>query len=198
MVSYTPEQLQQALQKCESEPIHQIGQIQPHGALLVVTADAAARVVQASANLSRFLPCAAEHALGRPFAELCGAKAAEQLQSLAATALSRNTASGKLAVASGSSSAELQAHVYLSNGGIAVELMAEQADNQETRLAELLLQMQDALLQIGTDREYLHYFDQVAILVRTLCGYDSVMIYRFDSEWNGEVISQSRIETAPS
>ncbi|OAI24470.1 EAL domain-containing protein [Methylomonas koyamae] len=198
MVSYTPEQLQQALQKCESEPIHQIGQIQPHGALLVVTADAAARVVQASANLSRFLPCAAEYALGRPFAELCGAKAAEQLQSLAATALSRNTASGKLAVASGSSSAELQAHVYLSNGGIAVELMAEQADNQETRLAELLLQMQDALLQIGTDREYLHYFDQVAILVRTLCGYDSVMIYRFDSEWNGEVISQSRIETAPS
>ncbi|WP_157199569.1 GAF domain-containing protein [Methylomonas koyamae] len=198
MVSFSPEQLEQALQKCAAEPIHQIGQIQPHGALLVVTADAGAQVVQASANLSRFLPCSAEQALGRPFADLCGGKAAEQLQALAEIARSRNSASGKLAVAIGGALAELQAHVYLCNGGIAVELMADQAENPEARLAELLLQMQDALLQIDTDREYLHYFDQVAILVRTLCGYDSVMVYRFDSEWNGEVVSQSRIETAPS
>ncbi len=198
MTNITREQLEQALQKCESEPIHQIGQIQPHGVLLVVDSASALQIVQVSVNLDRFFDLSAECALGRSFADLFGARAAEQLQALAETARSRNSAAGKLTIAAAGASIELQAHVYLSNAGFAVELMADQTDHKETRLAELLLQMQDALLQIDTDREYLRYFDQVAILVRTLCGYDSVMVYRFDSEWNGEVISQSRIETAPS
>jgi len=198
MTSITREEFEQALQKCESEPIHQIGQIQPHGVLLVVDAQPTMQIIQVSANLDSFFDSTAQQALGRPFAALCGHRASEQLQALAETARHRNTASGKLTVAVGGTTTELQAHVYRSNGGFAVELMVEQADHQVTRLAELLLQMQDALLQVDTDREYLRYFDQVAILVRTLCGYDSVMIYRFDSEWNGEVICQSRIETAPS
>ncbi|WFP51852.1 EAL domain-containing protein [Methylomonas sp. EFPC3] len=198
MTNITREQLEQALQKCASEPIHQIGRIQPHGVLLVLDPASALQIVQASVNLDQIFEVSAEQALGLTFADLGGARAAEQLQALTEVALGRDTAAGKLSMVVAGASRELQAHVYLSNGGFAVELMADQTDHKETRLAELLLQMQDVLLHIDTDREYLRYFDQVAILVRTLCGYDSVMVYRFDSEWNGEVISQSRIETAPS
>lgn len=198
MTSISREQLEEALQKCESEPIHQIGQIQPHGALLVVGLDSEMQIVQVSANLDRFFARSAEQILGLPFAKLCGDRAAEQLLALADSVRARNTASGKLNVVVAGSPMELEAHVYPCNGGLAVELMADSGERQETLLAELLLQMQHALLQADNDCEYQRYFDQVAILVRTLCGYDSVMIYRFDSEWNGEVISQSRIEAAPS
>jgi len=38
--------------------------------------------------------------------------------------------------------------------------------------------------------------DALAREVRQLTGYDRVMVYRFDAEWNGEVVAEARLEEA--
>ena len=65
----TPEQIKVALARCETEAIHRIGLIQPHGAMLVLAADEAQTILQVSSNLSRFFPLAPEQVLMKGLAE---------------------------------------------------------------------------------------------------------------------------------
>lgn len=58
------------------------------------------------------------------------------------------------------------------------------------------MHMQNSLLAIESGTETTGYFEQVTGLVQALTGYDSVMVYRFEANWDGEVIAQSRIEAA--
>ncbi|OAI01161.1 EAL domain-containing protein [Methylomonas methanica] len=190
--------LQQALEKCASEPIHQIGQIQPHGALLVLSAEHPYTVLQASANFSEFFTELTGNVCGKPLQALVGDKIAEQIQQMFQVAQSKNTAAGKLSIPQRHASLDLQAHVYLSDGLYVLELVPDHDADQEGRLSELLMQMQESLLQYDANSDFSHYFDDVAVLVRRMSGYDSVMIYRFDSNWNGQVISQNSVDHAPS
>jgi PAS domain S-box-containing protein len=77
-----------------------------------------------------------------------------------------------------------------------LELEHDEGSHEEGRLAQLLLEMQKKQLFFESDTS--QYLQDIATLVRNLTGYDSVMVYRFDADWNGEVITQSRVETAPS
>jgi light-regulated signal transduction histidine kinase (bacteriophytochrome) len=61
-----------------------------------------------------------------------------------------------------------------------------------------MLDIQQTLLSTEKNADTSHYFDRIVELVRELTGYDSVMTFRFDSNWDGEVISQSRAEHSPS
>ncbi|HBZ07270.1 MAG TPA: hypothetical protein DEP03_13125, partial [Massilia sp.] len=58
------------LSSCDKEPIRTPGSIQPHGFML--TLSPALQVLQASANLSRWLGVDAAAAGGRPLAEVIG------------------------------------------------------------------------------------------------------------------------------
>lgn len=62
----TNEAFEQALRDCAAEPIHLIGQVQPHAALLSFESDGGQRVMQASSNLAAILGRDASEVLGRP------------------------------------------------------------------------------------------------------------------------------------
>ena len=66
------------LTNCDREPIHVIGGVQPHGALLVVEAGAAQHVLQASANAGDILATTST-VVGASLADLVGAEAAATL-----------------------------------------------------------------------------------------------------------------------
>ena len=55
MTVLNQEHLEQALKLCASEPIHQLGHIQPHGAVLVLSAEPQFTIVQASDNIHDFI-----------------------------------------------------------------------------------------------------------------------------------------------
>ncbi|OQW78646.1 MAG: hypothetical protein BVN35_03015 [Proteobacteria bacterium ST_bin11] len=190
--------IQIALQKCAAEPIHQIGQIQSHGALLVLSADPPYNVLQASANFRQFFVELIDDVCGKPLQDLFGEQNALQVELLFQVAQRKNTATGKLSIPQRQCMLELQAHAYISDGLNVLELVPDRDADQEGRLSEFLAQMQESLLRYDTDSDYSRYFEEVAVLVRRLSGYDSVIIYRFDSHWNGQVISQNSVEQAPS
>jgi PAS domain S-box-containing protein len=188
--------LEQALQVCATEPIHQISNIQSHGATLVLSADSLRTVLQASANISGFIDFPAGSALGKSLAELIGMASALHIEQLIQDANRQNTATGLVSVSRQQIAVDLDVHVYSAGHFWVLELCNDDGLPKRENLGELLMHMQNSLLVVESDTT--HYFEQVTELVQALTGYDNVIAYRFDANWNGEVIAQSRIETAPS
>jgi len=198
MSNVIKEGLEQALQICAAEPIHQIGNIQPHGAALVLSADSLRTVLQASTNIDQFMDLPAGGALGKPLAELMGEASALQVEQLLQNAQAHKTATGLVSTTYQKIAVELDAYLYSSDEFWVLELCQDGGLPKTEKLGELLMQTQESLLAIESNTETTRYFEQITLLVQALTGYDSVMIYRFESNWDGEVIAQSRIETATS
>ncbi|MDP9431236.1 MAG: SpoIIE family protein phosphatase [Actinomycetota bacterium] len=169
----SPAELQRALARCADEPIAVPGAIQPHGALLAVrVADLV--VLQASANVTSLLGL--RDPVGRTLPELV-----EQL--------SADVVGGDLA--------ELNP--------LALALPAGAFDAVLHRTGELLLvELEPAArdeapwyrsvpsaLQRLQDAETLERFTEVLVReVAAVTGFDRVMVYRFDRDWNGEVVAE--------
>ncbi|MDP9428396.1 MAG: GAF domain-containing protein, partial [Actinomycetota bacterium] len=168
-----------ALQGCADEAIAVPGAIQPHGALLAVTEPDLA-VVVASANA----------------AEVLGAQPASLADVLAPADLERLRAglAGDLAdlnpLRATVAGAELDLVVHRSDGLLFTEWEplagAEQAGAAWHRRLPQVLQR----LSAGGTLEKLTA--ALARDVRALTGFDRVMVYRFDPEWNGEVVAEDR------
>jgi diguanylate cyclase (GGDEF)-like protein/PAS domain S-box-containing protein len=198
MSNFSPQEIEQALRECATEPIHQIGEIQPHGALLVLSADPQHRVLQSSDNLANFFAISSDQANGKPLALLFDEPSTMQIEQLIQKLGDKNTITGKVNIIQKQSSHDLQAHLYTSEGLLVLELEHDQDTQTEGDLARLLLDIQQTLLSIENDGDTSHYCDRIVEHVHELTGYDSVMAYRFDSNWDGEVISQSHVEDTPS
>ncbi|MBS1140592.1 MAG: bacteriophytochrome [Proteobacteria bacterium] len=192
------QEFERALQACASEPIHQIGHVQPHGALLAISCDKPHRVCQASQNIAEFVGRDLENVLNQPLANVLGLSALAHIDELILAINEQPTASGKIVVQLDAAPVELMLHVYASDNLIVLEMERDEGRHQEALLADLLLQTQQSMLRTDSYFETGRYFDLIVQLVRSLTGYDSVMVYRFDPHWNGEIIAQSRIEKAPS
>lgn len=75
-------EFEKALQECASEPIHQIGQVQPHAGLLAFEREGARRVLQASDNIAAFIGRPLRATLGQPVAALVDDDAVVALDAL--------------------------------------------------------------------------------------------------------------------
>ncbi|MBF0256157.1 MAG: PAS domain-containing protein [Gammaproteobacteria bacterium] len=190
MSSYTEAELQQALSRCDSEPIHQLGRIQPQGYLLALSPDASRRVLQVSANLADLLDLAsAEAALDQPLSQLLGAKAAALIEQLIEDAQGQLSSSASLHL-QGHQGEPLQARLFFS-GDLPVLELSRESQTEVLQLAQIVLATQRALLRIGDEPEEAAYMQRVAEVAQQLSGFDRVMIYRFDSNWDGEVIAEA-------
>ena len=154
---------------CADEPIRIPGAVQPHGAL--VAADGDGVVVLHSAN--------AEALLGRPVT----GTAVGDLLDLAAVEPGlplRTTLDGRT----------FEVAVHRTDGLLVTEWEpleeAHAAGEVWHRRLPLVLQH----LQEAPDLQAL--CDALAREVRQLTGFDRVMVYRFDPEWNGEVVAEQR------
>ncbi|TFV48150.1 SpoIIE family protein phosphatase [Blastococcus sp. TF02A_35] len=170
-----------ALLRCADEPIAIPGAVQPHGALLAVTEPDLA-VVVASAN--------AEELLGRSGGTL------DQYLDDADAARLREALDGDLAEANPIrvqvAGAEVDLVLHRADGLLVSEWEpvagAEQAGAAWHRRLPTVLQRLSATATLDELTEVL------ARDVRTLTGFDRVMVYRFDEAWNGEVVAEDRRE----
>ncbi|MEI6334692.1 MAG: ATP-binding protein [Methylococcaceae bacterium] len=190
--------LEQALQVCAAEPIHQIGNIQPHGATLVLSPDNLHTVLQVSANINDFIDLKTKEVLGKSLEKLLGKAFAQQIERLIKCSQAHQTATGLVTLSRQQMPVEYEAYIYSANEFLVLELCKDSGLPPRAQLGDLLMHIQESLMAIESGTEITAYFEQIAGLVQALTGYDSVMIYRFEANWDGEVIAQSRIEAATS
>jgi len=171
--AHTPAYGEVDLTTCDREPIHIPGAIQPHGVLLAL--DEHGRAVMVSANVAGLLGVAAEDAIGCTLAELVGWDLAAAI------------AEGAEVVALGDREVEVRQH--RSGERLVVEIEPVSTAGQ-TRLS--YQSTRGAMARLAQAPSVVDLAAQLAVEVRGLLGFDRVMVYRFDEDWNGEVIAEER------
>ena len=166
------------------------GEIQPHGALLVVD-PSKLEVVQASRNLADHLGITAEAALGQSLTSVLGSPAAERLAASFADAMPvPGEASRIVRLQSGRA---FNALIHKSTAGIVVEFepIAPSEADSHPPLRRMIRELKST-----PSTETL--CERIAHQVRSLTNFDRVDICRFDSDGNGEVVAEALAEGMPS
>ncbi len=185
MLNQTPPELT----NCETEPIRYAGAIQPHGALLVL--DPLSRLIEAaSESCETFVGLPAQSLLGQSITDVFG-KATE-------TALMAELAEGKQNwVPLSANGQQFSARPSLNAAGQWL-VDIESCPSHDALLTALIYRHRhgrDAMTRL----DGIAAMAQAATeLIRDMTGLDQVMIYRFDDQWNGEVIAESLAEGVES
>lgn len=179
------------LDLCAQEPIRIPGSIQPHGMLVVVDPDSR-RIVQASANASSLLGIGREAAVpGLSLSELVGESAERQINTWLANPDSSYLRTLQI------NGQRLQVLGHQTAQGIILEFEQPPATEDETLEAYYPL--------VGRFMEDLPAYESVAELCaaaarefRQISGFNRILIYRFDEQWNGEVLAEDGDGVLPS
>lgn len=175
------------LSNCDLEPIHRPSFIQPHGVLLAARRSDL-RIVYTSGNAEAFLGLTPGLILEKTLSEVLGTEAVTALQSSLKEEpyLPNNILLMNFPVA-GDARFDVVAH----HAGefLCVEL---ERTMEELRSDSLATRMEGAMRELGRPRSVQRLCSVLAPLVRTLTGYDRVMVYRFDRDGHGEIVAEDK------
>lgn len=175
------------LTNCESEPIHIPGSIQPHGFLLGVK-KGLSRIEYCSANSADYIGLRPEQILGKQISDIFPAEQASGFVQYASSAVI-DSAQPFVFTQNGTS---FNTTVHQSGDNVIMEL--EPFPDGTLHLPNLYNQTRNFVSIMERSTGLLDLCQEIADETRLITGYDRVMIYRFDGEYNGEVIAESRSE----
>ncbi|GGB81406.1 histidine kinase [Flavobacterium suaedae] len=171
------------LENCEQEPIHIPGSIQPHGFLLGLN-ETTLTVDFCSENSKDYINLAHSEILGENFQELFGESVKNQLIDYINDGFMLSSKLMELNLAG----KNFLCTVHKSEGVIILEAELKDPFPQETS------QLYDQTSQFLNYMHDTHTLKELCQLVakgtRQITGYDRVMIYRFDKDYNGEVYAE--------
>jgi light-regulated signal transduction histidine kinase (bacteriophytochrome)/HPt (histidine-containing phosphotransfer) domain-containing protein len=172
---------------CSWDPVHTIGQIQPHGVLFAIS-EPDLIVRQVSMNVADLLGMSPEFVLGHSFEAVLGAKQFETFAShlVGGDALTANP----LRMRIGGSALRMDCLVHRQDGALMAELeLLDGAYSLEPVNLETHVRGPLSRMELAADIAELA--EACANEIRRLSGFDRVMIYRFDEAWNGKVIAEA-------
>jgi light-regulated signal transduction histidine kinase (bacteriophytochrome) len=175
-------ELERAIAECAREPIHIPGATQPFGAAIVV--DATSRVTHASASVERWLEVSNDQMLGARLSEVL-AGALRPLEPRMARLRRDQVVRADITLSSGK---VFEVDTWRRPDGAAVLSLVPSFAGPSSTLAEALGELQHHLASTESLGELC---DRTATSVRELSGYDRVMVYKFDAEGNGAVMSEA-------
>jgi light-regulated signal transduction histidine kinase (bacteriophytochrome) len=187
-----PPEYSVALSECAKEPIRIPGMIQPHGLLLVLD-ELSLTIKQASANTIDLVSIAADRLVGRPVEDFLGAKQCAQLKMILRNGDLLQGNPLKMRLPGLTEGREFDILIHKVDKGVVLEAEPTQvrrdvnyiAYNDEIRRATLRIQStnsEESLWQIACEE------------VRRIIGFDRVIMYRFEPDYCGLVIAESRDE----
>jgi two-component system, chemotaxis family, sensor kinase Cph1 len=168
---------------CGKVPLHQTNLVQPHGVLLVIKTEDFT-ILQGSDNAGEVLGQEVEKVVGTSLADWITAAEADLLgQRL------QGELEGKIPVTLTLGGKSRLALVQKAGAYFIAEVEKEEyaaADSFVDVYQELKFAISTIESAATTDEACLY----AAREIKRLSGFDKVMIYRFDKEWNGEVIAE--------
>lgn len=179
------------LENCDVEPLRHIQVVQPFACLLAADRQTL-RVHHASENTEAFIGTPWQNALDQPLKALFG------IEVMAQIAIGRQRPDGFETLNPIQSVIDLPGGpvlhnviVHRSGHFLIVEVERVQEDLQTSIYQQLLAR---AVRQIQDITDYSSLFTRTALILQQLTGYNRVMVYRFDKDYNGEVIAEAVTE----
>lgn len=167
---------------CESEPIHVPGTIQTYGVLLAVNIHTLL-VDFCSANTEEFLGLQVKDVLGKALEDIIGKQQCDNINLHIKGNNPEQVYTLTYRSASFSISLYHQADLMF--------LEIERSVQQIVPLPDLFEQSRNFVDYLGKNTDLQGLCTHVAKQIRLVTGYDRVMVYRFDKEYNGEVYAES-------
>ena len=186
-VSLQQDQLFLDSDKCAQEPVHIIGQIQSYGVLFALS-EPDLLVRQVSANVEVLLGMTPEFVLGRSFEVVLGSAQFEafECQIMSGDTLTANP----LCMRVGGNPQEMHCITHRQDSVLIAELEPLQGAHALEPLdvgAHICLPF--SLMEQASD--ILELSQRTTREIQRLSGFDRVMVYSFDEDWNGEVIAEA-------
>ena len=168
------------LSNCDREPIHLINHIQPFGTLLVLD-EKSLKVIQCAKNASEYLAFT-ETFIGKKISFLIGKELEQSIANFNLGSKNRLEFSGKV------NATQFSFVAYKTKQGILLEV-ERFTISDPIELQDQLTTITEAL---GSSDSALEACQNAANIVRKIFNYDRVLVYRFDKDWNGEVIAECK------
>lgn len=178
------------LEGCAKEPIHIPGGIQPHGALLVLD-PSSLRVLQASTNAGDILGSRIKHGGSEPFDSVGSVVLVSQLREWLG---SSDPIFVRTAVVAGR---DIQFLGHRASQGIILELEAPPESERDT-IEALYPRLGRYVEDLQASSSFTDLCSLAAQQFRAITKFDRVLIYRFDADWNGEVVAEDGNGVLPS
>lgn len=179
---------QPTLTDCDREPIHQIGHIQPFGGLIALTPDWL--VAHRSVNCADLLAIDSLPALGKPLSEIFPAHVIEMLREGVKKGIGDGGAERMFGVTLTNEGPKLDVAVHAHDGKMIIEFEPHDAEHYETHVKLV----GPALASLDPIKEQHELFETAVSQVRSMLGYDRVMVYKFHADGSGEVVAEDRRE----
>lgn len=171
------------LTNCDQEPIHIPGKIQPHGFLMGLTNDWT--IDYCTDNISTFIDVKYSQALGNKFEKVFGTAAQERISNY----INSDTVQDVFPLEIELLGKWFQINIHKSD---AVYVLEAEPQFDKQILGDVYTQTIQFVNQMNNTKSLKDLCELVAEGTREITGYDRVMIYRFDEQYNGEVYAESR------
>lgn len=181
----TPE-LDEQLTQCDREPIHNIGMIQPFGALLKMNADWV--VAHRSANCQAMLDLEDDITIGSNIAEIFTPCATAALQKSLKSLTGKDQVERLFGVTLIAGTRPFDCAIHRVGDHIILEFEPHDSNDYTSHVA-----MIGPMLSVLGPIDELHTLCERGVeIVRDKLGYDRVMIYRFHADGSGEIIAERK------
>ena len=174
---------------CNQIPLHQTSLIQPHG-ILIVADITDLSLVQVSENVHLLFDEPAGSILGRPLRQFLDDACFAELQQKISQRQFEVSMPFMLTFRYGNKTWSGLSIIHEKDGALLIELQTGESNRRENFFEIFFARVQQfisAINQLPTVDEVVKV---AAKEIRDLSGFDKVMIYSFDEEWNGLVIAE--------
>ncbi len=174
------------LANCDREPIHIPGMIQPHGVLLAADPNTL-KIVQVAGNTNHLLGLAPEEVLGQGLNAIVNPAELEKLAAIGAQEVMLPRCIFALQTRIQHHGEMLDAIVHQSDGLLVIEL--ESCLSQPLNSLALV---QSMILRVQTSPNLAGFLQAITQEVRTVTGFDRVMVYQFQPDDSGAVVAEAK------
>ncbi len=180
------------LTNCDREPIHIPGSVQPHGVLLALK-EPELTLLQVSENIVDLIGHSAQSVLNRPLDAifetpqvylLKKALLSQDLEAINPIKLRIKTTQDELLV---------DGVLHRTEAGILVLELEVSKFKESTSFVELYSRIKSSLTRLQHATDLGKLYQVAAQEIRKLTGFDRVMIYQFDKQWNGVVVAEDKL-----
>ena len=177
--------IEEALETCAAEPVHIPGTVQPFGCLIAADA-ATGRITHASENTGAIIGTACEDLLGTDMYSVFDRGLLHDVKNTAARGIETDEMGrvGNFDI----NGVHCTVHAQKTQGVFLIEF--EHHRDAELSGVEALRSLNFLMRSIEACTSEQSLFDVTVRLIRMLSGYDRVMVYRFDNDWNGEIMAE--------
>ncbi|MCX2740776.1 GAF domain-containing protein [Pontibacter anaerobius] len=177
---------------CGSIPLHLVNLIQPHGVLLVLDKKDL-RILQASENVQDYLTVTADYLLEKSLAGFLPEGQYKDIIGKINTQVTQEKIPFTLNFKIQEKEVSFSALILPQQEYVLVELEESKATPEESfvKLYQHIKYITSLLKQAGTCQEIAQ---RTAEELKQFSGFDRVLVYQFDPQWNGIVIGQSKEE----